>query len=87
MCLASFLWLVYGSLHFRRAIRSDLSDVSSELAKIHPASIGDNYKMLNLYYEAIHRDLPETLVPATALMLGSTVLFFASRRRRGSSVG
>jgi hypothetical protein len=81
VCCCSFVWIVVGSLQFRRAIRANLAQSQSELKRVDPSGASDTGKVLNLYYESIYRDLPTTLSPAAILMLGSAVLFFASRPR------
>jgi hypothetical protein len=75
VCICSFLWIVFTSVQFRRAIREDLAQAHSELQRVDPSVAGDCGKVLNLYYESIYRDLPTALLPAAALMLGSTVLY------------
>jgi len=76
----SFVWLTYESVHFRQRIRTDLAQAYSEGERVLPGFAGDAAKVVNFYYESVYRDLPNTLLPATILMVCLAVLLFTSRR-------
>jgi hypothetical protein len=78
----SFVWLAYESVQFRQRIRTDLAQAYSEGERLEPGFAGGVGKVLNFYYESVYRDLPNTLLPATILMVCSVVLLISSRRRK-----
>jgi len=81
LCLAGFVWLGFGDLHFRRSIRTTLDQAYSELHRVDPDPAVGTGKILNFYYELVYRNLPHMFLPAAMLMLGSTVLFLTRRKK------
>ena len=80
LSVCSFIWLVYEAVHFHQVIRDDLDKPHEVSRTLFKESSGDVDKVLNIYYESIYRDIPDTLAPASLLMLGTTILFFTRRR-------
>lgn len=78
-CFAAFVWLGLESLHFRKSIRTSLSDAYAMMQRVDPDHSNDNGKVLNSYYENVYRDLPAIVVPACMLMAGCTVLLVTKR--------
>ena len=85
VCISGFVWLGFGSLHFRQSLRTNLRQAYFEIDRVYPNNASDLGKFLNLYYESVYRSLPSTFWPATMLMVGSTVLLL-HRRRKHSEV-
>jgi hypothetical protein len=80
VCLAGFVWLGLGSVHFRQAIRTSLADAYPRFERVVPPDhVGDAGKVLNSYYEDVYLHLPSIFWPAGMLMVGSTVLFIVRR--------
>jgi hypothetical protein len=79
VCLSGFLWLGLGSLRFRQSIRTTLNGAYSELHRLDPDSSDVSGKILNSYYESVYSNLPHTVLPATMLMLGATVLLLTKK--------
>jgi hypothetical protein len=78
-CLSGFVWIGIGNLHFRQSIRTTLETAYEDMERLEPGSAGGVGKVLNSYYESVYNNLPATVLPASILMLGSTVLLFARK--------
>ena len=80
VALCCFAWLAYESVQFREQIRVDLTEAQAEGQRLDPGFAGGAGKVLNFYYESVYRDLPNTLVPASALIICAFILLLSGRR-------
>jgi hypothetical protein len=80
-CLSGFVWIGVGNLQCGHSIRTTLRDAYADMERVAPGSAGDAGKVLNSYYESVYHNLPPTVLPASMLMLGATILLFVSKRK------
>jgi hypothetical protein len=78
--VCSFAWLTYESVRFRQRIRTDLAQAYGEGGRIDPNFAGGTGKVLNFYYESVYGDLPNTLLPASILIVCSLVLLLSPKK-------
>jgi hypothetical protein len=83
ICVLGVAWLGFGSLQFRRSLRTSLTAAYSQLNAVDPNSSGGSGKVLNSYYESVYDSLPHTFLPAALIIFGSTLLLI---RKKGKGV-
>jgi hypothetical protein len=81
LCFSGFVWIGIGDLQFRQSIRTTLRDAYADMERVAPGSAGDAGKVLNSYYESVYAHLPPTVLPASMLMLGATILLIVRKQR------
>lgn len=74
LCLCGFVWICVANLKFRQSIRTKLQETYIAMERVSPGSSDGPSKVLNSYYESVYEQLPPTLVLASMLMVGATVL-------------